>query len=288
MYINDIGDNLNDSSQLKLFADDGLAIRTINNNTDHDILQHDLDSLVSWAEKWQMCFNPDKCFVLRVTRKRRVNRTPYIMMGKVLQDVDSTKYLGVELTSKLTWNAHISSKISKANSVLGFLRRNLTQCPQSVKEQAYFTLVRPHVEYACTAWDPHQQYLKDQLEMVQRRAARFVTKNYSREPGTVTELLSNLGWPSLETRRKVMRLSLFYKALAGDAEISMPKDLQGTTRNTRQHHSRRFTRPSTSTNQYANSFFANTIRDWNSLPPDTLEAPSIETFKVSLWKHLQD
>jgi hypothetical protein len=49
--------------------------------------------------------------------------------------------------------------------------------------------------------------------MVERRAARFVTSNYSREPGTVTSILQNLGWPTLETRRQGARLILLYKII---------------------------------------------------------------------------
>ena len=32
---------------------------------------------------------------------------------------------------------------------------NLSNCPRSVKEIAYTTLVRPKLEYGCEAWDPH-------------------------------------------------------------------------------------------------------------------------------------
>ena len=60
---------------------------------------------------------------------------------------------------------------------LGFLRRNLFSCPQDVKEAAYKTLVRPILEYGSTVWDPRCNGLIDELENVQKRAARFVTRN---------------------------------------------------------------------------------------------------------------
>ena len=56
--------------------------------------------------------------------------------------------------------------------------------------QAYVTLVRPCLEYACSVWDPHTQMHCQDIEGVQRQAARFVKQNcYEREPGTVTNLL---------------------------------------------------------------------------------------------------
>jgi hypothetical protein len=47
-----------------------------------------------------------------------------------------------------------------------------------IKEQAYFTLARPLVEYASTGWDPYTQTDINKVEAVQRRAARYVAYNH--------------------------------------------------------------------------------------------------------------
>ena len=86
---------------------------------------------------------------------------------------------------------------SRANRTQGFLRRNLSSCPQDVKEAAYKTLVRPILEYGSTAWDPHCNGLYDELENVQKCAARFVTRNYSYETGSMTGILEELKWETL-------------------------------------------------------------------------------------------
>ena len=88
----------------------------------------------------------------------------------------------------LKWDLHINNIVCKANKILCFLRRNLSHCPTNVKAQAYFTLVRPHLEYASCAWDPHLQQDISKLEMVQRQALRFVCGEYARTPGIVTSL----------------------------------------------------------------------------------------------------
>ena len=87
--------------------------------------------------------------------------------------------LGVTITKDLKWNTHISNVCTKANRTLGFLRRNLFSCPQDVREAAYKGLVRPILEYGSSVWDPHYEGLIDDLEKVQKRAARFVTRNYT-------------------------------------------------------------------------------------------------------------
>ena len=64
---------------------------------------------------------------------------------------------------------------TKANRTLGFLRRNLYSCPQEVKEAAYKGLVCLVLDYGSSVWDPPGVVLQEELESVQKRAARFVT-----------------------------------------------------------------------------------------------------------------
>ena len=61
--------------------------------------------------------------------------------------------------------------------------------PQDVKELAYTGLVRPVLEYCSSVWDPQSILLQDELEKVQKRAARFVTGNYTYEAGSMTGIL---------------------------------------------------------------------------------------------------
>ena len=98
----------------------------------------------------------------------------YTLHGKVLDVVESVKYLGVAITPDLRWNQHISNIGTKGNQTLGFLRRNLRINSPGLKSIAYKGLVRPNVEYASTVWDPYTKQNKDRVEMVQRRAARYV------------------------------------------------------------------------------------------------------------------
>ena len=87
---------------------------------------------------------------------------------------------------------HISAITGKGNRALGFIRRNLHNCPEEVKKQAYYSLVRPHLEYASSAWDPHTEKNIKAIERVRYRAARFVKCCYQRGPGTVTKLLKDM------------------------------------------------------------------------------------------------
>ena len=83
-----------------------------------------------------------------------------------------------------------------AQRLIGSL--DLSACPQDVKESAYKGLVRPVLEYDSSVWDPSSILLKEELEKVQKRAARFVTGNYICETGSMTGILEQLKWESLK------------------------------------------------------------------------------------------
>ena len=102
----------------------------------------------------QIQFNIDKCFILRVCRPKHKLLHFYTLHNQNLSEPDSAKYLGVTITSDLQWNQHINNITSKANSILGLLRRHLRIPSRTIKTHAYQSLVRPH---ASTVWDQHTQ-----------------------------------------------------------------------------------------------------------------------------------
>jgi len=136
-----------------------------------------------------------------------------------LESVDKAKYLGVTISEDLKWESHINNICDKANKTLGFLRRNLNIGSTSVKEQAYKSLVRPSLEYACSVWDPHLKSDINKIEMVQRRAARYVT-NRQRNTSSVGDTLKHLKWRSLEDRRRDAGLVMMYKISHNKVAVS--------------------------------------------------------------------
>ena len=151
-------------------------------------------------------------------------------------------YLGILLDNKLSWSSHTKHIITKANKTLNFLKRNLNSCSSSVKASAYLTLVRPSMEYAAAVWDPYHHNDILQLEKVQRRAARWVLNDYNRY-SSVTAMLQQLSWQSLESRRKIFRLQTLFKIIHHDYALQIPYYYLPMTRSTRQYHPRRFILP---------------------------------------------
>ena len=266
LYINDITTDID--SEIRLFADDCVCYREIKGTEDTVKLQEDIDRLGCWARKWGMRFQPVKCNIMQIKRKRikKINAS-YYLEGAVLDNVEDIKYLGITITNNLKWNTHVSNICTKANRTLGFLRRNLSACPQDVKESVYKGL---DLEYGSSVWDPSSILLQEGLEKVQKRAAGFVTGNYIYETGSMTGILEQLKWESLKKRRRDSRIIMLYSGLKGAASIQM-NVLVPPIRHVRNHHSLAFQTPFANTDIYKCCFFQ-TIRDWNSLTDTLLSA----------------
>ena len=116
----------------------------------------------------------------------------------------------------LDWSKHITTTTTKANARLSFIKRNLKDCPQKLKEIAYFSLVRSFVDYASAVWDPHQKFNQEKLEMVQRSCVGllglFVKSRYKRTD-SVTAMLDELGWPILSKGARTPDSFYFTKLL---------------------------------------------------------------------------
>ena len=113
--------------------------------------------------------------------------------------VNSHSCLGVTVTSDLRWHEHVNSISVKATNTLNFIRCNVYCCPPDTKTTAYISLVRPHLEHAAAAWDPYHVGDCKQLEKVQRRAARFVKRDYrsDQQHRCLLSFLNLAGKPSL-------------------------------------------------------------------------------------------
>ena len=139
----------------------------------------------------------------------------------------------------MSWASHINTIVLKASRTLNFIKRNLYMCSKEVKETAYLTLVRPCLEYASSVWDPYQLYLISNIEKIQRRAARWTLSDYNRY-SSVSNMLKQLQWSSLEKRWSDSRLCMFYRILHDpNIPIEIPHYIiptQYPTRNDHPHH----------------------------------------------------
>ena len=144
--------------------------------------------------------------------------------------------------------------------------------------KCYLTYIRPIIEYAAVIWSPHLQNNIYQIEMVQRKAARFVFNDHSRH-SSVTDMLNRLNWQSLEKRRDDLTLLMFYKIINQHVDVPYNHILQKPFNFTRSGN-RKFLHLPSRIDSFKYSFFPRAIRLWNHLPDYIVETDvNIDTFK---------
>ena len=114
LFINDTQHDL--ECTLRLFADDALLYHKITFHDDILSLQRNLDKLGLLADRWQMLFNPSKCYKMSVFLNRSPLVKVYFLYNQTLETVQQHPYLGVLLSSDLRWNSHVDKITEKGNS----------------------------------------------------------------------------------------------------------------------------------------------------------------------------
>ena len=114
--------------------------------------------------------------------------------------------------------------------------------------------------------------------MIQRRAARFVMRDYSTY-SSVTSMQNTLGWSTLEDRRKEHRLILMYQIVNDLVAIPTEDILHDTDSRTRSNHLLTFKHITAKTDAFKNSYFPKTIKEWNNLDSQVVISDTVDTFR---------
>merc|ERR1712082_30343 len=101
IYINDLGEDVSNSSYMNMFADDAKIQRRIINENSCKELQEYINKIKAWCEKWKMEFNVDKCHVVRFGESSRRPVWEYKLGDEKIPSADKEKDLGVVINNKL-------------------------------------------------------------------------------------------------------------------------------------------------------------------------------------------
>ena len=147
-----------------------------------------------------------------ISRKHQTNLSleshpPLQINGVTMERVENYKYLGVWITSNLSWNKHITEVCRKARQKVGILyRKCYKNANNATMPKLYLSCIRPELEYAATVWSPHQKGQIDTLESVQKLALRVCFRNWDTNYHT---LLSIYEQHSKSVQKKVIFTSKF-------------------------------------------------------------------------------
>jgi hypothetical protein len=99
------------------------------------------------------------------------------------------------------------------------------------------------------------------------------------DPGSVTRMLQQLQWDTLEERRARSRSIMLYRILNNLVEVPLHQYIQINTTRTRGSCAHSIRQISTRVEAYKYSFLPRTIVNWNLLPPELRSQPTVESFR---------
>ena len=286
LYINDLLDNV--TSHGFLYADDTKIFRQISTQKDSEKLQNDIENLEDWSNKWLLRFHPDKCHVLTLGKFENTMYTNrYKICEKEMEHVFTEKDLGITFDSNMSFDEHIACKISKANSMMGLIRRTFSYLDCKSFMNLYCAFVRPHLEYGQSIWSPHLKKHINAIEAVQIRATKQVDDLGNM---TYTERLRRLKLPSLVYRRLRGDLIEVFKHINFYESDIIPTSFERRLRPSRKHGYQLYERTAKDgvRGVQSNSFYYRVPKVWNNLPSSVVDAKTINSFKNRLDAHFEN
>ena len=279
IYINDIVNIARGSCNLGIFADD---VKIFQQSTDGNFLEltESLHELSLWSNIWQLAPSPNKC--KSITFGRNIIDQTYHLNGSLIQKVSNVRDLGIIFTHDLKFSLHCQTISSKAISRAYLVLKCFTLTDPKILMKAYFTYVRPIIEYCTQIWNP---YLVKDIKCVEK-VQKYFTKQVCRRGHFNCEdyraRLRIFGLQSLEYRRIFFDLVFVFKLINKLVDIPY-EDFFVMTESITRGHSLKLKPVDRHHCNIRNYFFTHRIIGvWNSLPDYIISSHSLHSFKSRL------
>ena len=199
------------SSEIHQFSDDTNIVMTSSDPVSAiETINRDLNTLSQWAEQWRVTFNASKTYFMVISlKKQKPIYGPILLNNTTLKETNEIKSLGLTITNNLSWQSHIFNLIKKASIRLFILNKYKYILPRSALITIYLSLIRPILEYGDVIYDSAPLSTVQPLENLQRQAALACSGAYRHTKHQ--NLLNELGWEPLTTRRLHHKLIVFFK-----------------------------------------------------------------------------
>ena len=247
---------------------------------------------VKWMSDNRLSLHLGKTESILFGSKRRLrhsNEFNVTINNQVIERKESVKYLGLNLTSDLSWTGLVGDIAKKANSRLKFLYRYRNCLNQKTRRIVVFALIQYLFEYASGAWfcSISKTDVK-KLEIIQNKMVRFVNDLDSRTHIGINEL-QEAGLLDVTQRAKQLVLHHVHKIYYSNVDHYLTENFSRVSNihgyNTRQSQLN-FVLPKR-TGQIGNSFYFNGTTFWNSLPSYVKSVRNFHHFKIVLKRYLK-
>ena len=290
IYMNDLPLSLTKSKCI-MFADDTTVYCSGNNHADLIMtLKYDLEILIDWFRANKLSLNVSKTnYIVFRNRENSSEEKHSLKIGDMLiNEVKSTKFLGLIVDNKLSWKEHtdhVHRKISSAMYALNAAKHSLGE--KSLK-LLYNSLIKSHLCYGLTLWGSAPKSCLHKLETTQKKAVRVV--KHAKYNDHSLPLFRELNVLKITDLYKISIGKLMFK----HSVSSLPSPLMKLfTLNRENHHyqTRHHNDPLHYRSNYAiaqNSFLSYGPKLWSTLNTAIKTAHTLKTFNNRLSKSIID
>ena len=142
-------------------------------------MSNDLNRIFNWLSSNELSLNILKTDFMVIGSRQRIatlaGNISLSVNGLTLQQVESTKCLGLTIDQFLTWRNHLQSVRQKVGCGIRILKRIGPFVGLEHLINVYRSIVEPYFTYCCIVWDSIGETLVDSLQKLQYRAARVIT-----------------------------------------------------------------------------------------------------------------
>jgi hypothetical protein len=251
-------------------------------------LEEDLLRISIWLKFHYLTPNESKTkYVMFHNKKRHENFSELALNirfnGKVIERVEHTRLLGLEIDETLSFSFHIYQIQKKIVSFMYALKR----CRHFISEQTaltlYFSYIHSRLSYMNCIWSVIPKYLMDAIEIIQRKALRIVfCKNRfcSR-----SELYSEKVLP-VSLQCKLSTAILTFKMINNSAKLNFPIQYMNQRHRYGTRNAGNIIVPRTATQLGAANFFVRAFAEFNEIPIEIKKFVSLNLFKAHYREHL--
>ena len=218
---------------------------------------------------WNLSLNELKCSAISFTTKAPSNNSPILFKYEANEKQISSKYnqkdLGITVSADLSWRPHYQLIISEAYKMLGLLRRVFSKSLSiSAKRSLYVSLVCPHLLYCSPIWHPYLLADIRTLELVQRRATKFIINDTSVD---YKSRLIQLELLPLMMELEIADIIFLIKSLRSPSpHFNVYNFVEFSSHSTHSFSNLKLRHSISKTNLKASFYFYRIPRLWNSLP----------------------
>ena len=282
IFINDLP-SIFTLCNVHLYADDTVIYFADKNvNIVESVLNKEMEVLDKWMSKNKLLINYNKTVSMLLGTQNMLSKCDAlnIQIRKInIKKVETTKYLGLHIDSRLKWDIHVNNMCQKISKMVNFLGRLRYIINELSLNMIYKSIILPHFDYGDVVWQSAPSSYLSPLQKLQNRAGRIIMRINPHSHTSNQHIHETLTWDYLDCRYKKHLCTMVYKTLNNLFPIYMSENITKRTSNYVLRSNQNLHLPKPNSNNCKRTFFYRGISEYNQLPIAIRNAPTTRSFQ---------